>query len=168
MKTATLTPGRWVYHCPCGYVSCSGIVFRRDPKWLLWCPSCRQWGGKYEKVMEERLEFGSNPNNVLNCEYVPMIRLAHPVRNAVGAVKKIYLRGIYKGTAKVVFRDTLPVGKVHSGMTLPACGVSAEEFRIRLKRSCRDKAWINWETQEVDYIVLQYTKESKEPELFQK
>ena len=52
--------------------------------------------------MDERLEFEDNFNGKLNCRCFTTIRLYHPVRNAIGAVKQIYLKGIWKGNANIL------------------------------------------------------------------
>ena len=108
VKSVTLRPGRWVYVCPCGMRYVVGIVTSRNTRHhALYCFRCKQQTGKYIESMEERIDFTKNPNGVLNCGCFPLIRLADPLGNAVGSVKQIYLRGIYKGKAEVVSCDTL-------------------------------------------------------------
>ena len=100
--------------------------------------------------MDERLEFEENFNNKLNCTCFTTIRLHHPVRNAIGAVKQIYLKGVWKGNAKIMY----------------AAGLLPDECRRLIKSLYKNRPGINWETQPLDYILLEYLKESKEPSLF--
>ena len=52
--------------------------------------------------MDERIEFNDNPNGKLNCQFFPLIRLHNQIKNAVGSQKQIYLKGVYKGNAKIL------------------------------------------------------------------
>lgn len=88
VKSAKLTPGHWIYICPCG---CKYTVCRVDKtykKWMIYCFQCKVQTGKYYRVMDERLEFNENYNNKLNCNCFTTIRLHNPVQNAVGAIKQ--------------------------------------------------------------------------------
>ena len=84
VKSTTLTPGRWIYVCPCGFRYTVCRVVRTSNKWMVYCFKCKQQTGKYYKVMDERLEFEENFNGKLNCRCFTTIRLHHPVRNAIG------------------------------------------------------------------------------------
>ena len=66
VKSTTLTPGRWIYVCPCGFRYTVCRVVRTSNKWMVYCFKCKQQTGKYYKVMDERLEFEENFNNKLN------------------------------------------------------------------------------------------------------
>ena len=104
IKTVTLTPGTWVYVCPCGFETQAGRVFRRSSGWMVYCFKCKQQNGKYYQVMDERIEFNDNPNGKLNCQFFPLIRLHNQIKNAVGSQKQIYLKGVYKATAVSTLR----------------------------------------------------------------
>ena len=115
--------------------------------------------------MDERLEFEENFNNKLNCTCFTTIRLHHPVKNAIGAVKQIYLKGIWKGNAKIMHAVTLTLDRINLPMAKLDTGLLPEECR-RLIKSLNRRHPINWATQPLDYLVLEYIKESKEPTLF--
>ena len=55
--------------------------------------------------MDERLDFEENFNNKQNCTCFTTIRLHHPVKNAIGAIKQVYLKGVWKGNAKIMHAD---------------------------------------------------------------
>ena len=158
MLTATLTTGYWVYVCPCGCVSQVGYTPKKDNRYLRWCFSCQQWGGKYYQVMDEDLKFGTNPNNLLNCPVFPMIRLNHPVKNAVGSIKHVYIGGKFKGTAKIIYRKTYKATSIPPDLTILYGGCWPDLFVGNMKKQLKDKKWINWETQDLDYILLEYQK----------
>lgn len=162
VKTATLTPGRWIYVCPCGFRYTACRVVRTSGKWMVYCFKCKQQTGKYYKIMDERLEFEENFNNKLNCTCFTMIRLHHPVKNAIGAVKQIYL----KGNAKIMHAATLTLDRINLPMAKLDTGLMPEEYRRLIKSIYKHRPGINWETQLLDYLVLEYIKESKEPSLF--
>ena len=115
--------------------------------------------GRYRESMEERIDFTKNPNGVLNCGCFPLIRLASPLGNAVGSVKQIYLRGIYKGKAEVVSCDTLFLDEIRKAHAYLFMGEDTETVRKAIKRRYADRRGINWETQRVDFVVLRYVKE---------
>ena len=56
-------------------------------------------------------------------------------------------------------RINLPIAKLDTGL-LP------DECRRLIKSLYKNRPGINWETQPLDYILLEYLKESKEPSLF--
>ena len=66
VKSTTLTPGRWIYVCPCGFRYTVCRVDKKDNRWMIYCFKCKQSNGKYYKVMDERLEFEDNFNKIVN------------------------------------------------------------------------------------------------------
>ena len=165
-KSVTLDPGRWAYVCPCGFPTRSVFVPRRESKWLCYCFHCKQSNGKYYKVMDERLEFGTNPNGVLLCGCFPMVRLHHPVRNVIGAVKQIYLKGVWRGNARIVWSEQLTLDGITNSIARLCSGLDAETYRRKIRESLRGRPGINWATQQLDFLVLEYIKETREPKLF--
>ena len=160
VKSVTLRPGRWVYVCPCGMRYVVGIVTSRNTRHhALYCFRCKQQTGKYRESMEERIDFTKNPNGVLNCGCFPLIRLASPLGNAVGSLKQIYLRGIYKGKAEVVSCDTLFLSEIRKAHAYLFMGEDTEMVRKAIKRRYADRKGINWETQRVDFVVRRDVKE---------
>ena len=166
VKSATLTPGRWIYVCPCGFRYTVSRVVRTSGGWMAYCFKCKQQTGKYYKVMDERLEFEENYNNKLNCDCFTTIRLHHPVKNAIGAIKHVYLKGVWKGDAKIMYAATIRLDQINRTMSKLDTGLLPEECRRLIKSLYKHRPGINWETQQLDYILLEYIKESKEPSLF--
>ena len=166
VKSTTLTPGRWIYVCPCGFRYTVCRVVRTSNKWMVYCFKCKQQTGKYYKVMDERLEFEENFNGKLNCRCFTTIRLHHPVRNAIGAVKQIYLKGIWKGNAKILQASTITLDRINLPMAKLDSGLMPEECRRLIRNLYRNRPGINWEVQQLDYLLLEYINESKEPKLF--
>ena len=166
VKSATLTPGRWIYVCPCGFRYTVSRVVRTSGKWMSYCFKCKQQTGKYYKVMDERLEFEENYNNKLNCDCFTTIRLHHPVKNAIGAIKHVYLKGVWKGDAKIMYAATIRLDQINRTMSKLDTGLLPGECRRLIKSLYKHRPGINWETQQLDYILLEYIKELKEPSLF--
>lgn len=102
VKSATLTPGYWIYVCPCDFQYSVCRVDKTEGKWLVYCFKCKQSNGKYHKIMVERIEFSKNWNGKLNGDSFTTMRLHDPVKYCVGAVKQIYLKGIWKGNARII------------------------------------------------------------------
>ncbi len=116
--------------------------------------------------MEERIEYKTNPNGTLNCDCFPMIRLAHPIRNAVGSVKQIYLGGVWKGNARIEYTTLVRLDQITAPMSLWLAGVEPERLRRSIREAHKNRPGINWESQQLDFIVLRYLAESREPHLF--
>lgn len=116
--------------------------------------------------MDERMEFSENYNNKLNCTCFTTVRLHAPIQNAIGAVKQIYLKGVWKGNARVIHAATITLDRINLPMAKLDAGLSPDELCRLLKACYRNRPGINWETQPLDYLVLEYIKESKEPTLF--
>lgn len=166
VKSVTLTPGRWIYVCPCGFRYTVCRVDRKEGKWMVYCFKCKKSNGKYHRVMEERMEFNENCNNKLNCNCFTTIRLHAPIQNAVGAVKQVYLKGVWKGNAKIVHAATIRLDQINLPMAKMDAAMLPEDLRRLLKACYKNRPGINWDTQLLDYMVLEYQKESKEPTLF--
>ena len=112
--------------------------------------------------MDERLEFEENFNGKLNCTCFTTIRLHHPVKNAIGTVKQVYLKGIWK----IMHAATLTLDRINLPMAKLDTGLMPEECRRLIRNLYKHRPGINWETQQLDYLVLEYIRESKEPTLF--
>ena len=166
VKSVTLTPGRWVYVCPCGFQTIAGPVYKTTNKYACYCFKCKQQTGKYYRVMDERIDFDFNPNGKLNCQCFMILRLHNPIKWALGAIKLIYLKGIFKGSAMVVENCTIPYDRISRFIAKLDCAGLAEDSRRMLKELYKDRPGIDMEKQEIDLVVLEYMKGSKEPELF--
>lgn len=116
--------------------------------------------------MDERIEFNENYNNKLNSTCFTSIRLHNPIRNAIGSIKQIYLKGVWKGNAKIMDAKPIRMDQINLFIAKLDCGLHPEECR-RLIRTCyKNQPGINWDTQLIDLCLLEYCKESKEPTLF--
>ena len=116
--------------------------------------------------MDERLEFEDNFNNKLNCQCFTTIRIHQPVRNAIGAVKQVYLKGVWKGNARIIHATTITMDRINLPMAKLDSGLMPEECRRLIRNLYRNRPGINWEAQQLDYLLLEYINESKEPKLF--
>ena len=101
--------------------------------------------------MDERLEFEDNFNNKLNCQCFTTIRIHQPVR---------------KGNARIIHATTITMDRINLPMAKLDTGLSLEECQRLIKSLYKNRPGINWKTQPLDYMVLEYVKESKEPSLF--
>ena len=166
VRSVTLAPGTWVYVCPCGFRYRAARVARASGQHACYCFKCKSQEGKHYKVMDERIEYKRNPNGTLNCECFPLLRLAHPVRNAVGAVKRIYLAGVWKGDARVEHVATVTLDGITPAMSLWLAAVEPEALRRSVREAYKSRPGIDWRTQPLDFMVLRFLKESREPTLF--
>lgn len=72
-----------------------------------------------------------------------------------------------RGNAKIIAIERMRIDGITPVLSHLAAGITPEEFRQKLRLQCRNRPGINWETQELDYLVLEYVRESREPKLFQ-
>lgn len=164
-KVVTLTAGRWIFVCPCGFPYIAMRLTRTNRKVGLYCFKCKREIGKYYKIMDERLDFLENWNGKLNCQCFTTIRLHNPIKNCVGAVKQIYLKDRYKGDAKVMHCVPLTLDKINLSMAKLDSGLLPDELRAKIRERYKNHR-PNWTTQLVDYMLLEYIRDSKEPTLF--
>lgn len=165
-KSVNLTPGYWIYVCPCGCQYSVSRVARKTEKYFVYCFACKQQNGKYYRVMIERIEFTTNWNGKLNCNSFTTMRLHNPVKYCVGAIKQIYLQGVWKGNAKIIEVRRIYLREINRFIAKLDTGLSPEDCRQLFRTMYKNRPGINWETQLIDLCLLEYTKESKEPELF--
>ena len=165
-RTVSLTPGRWIYVCPCGFRYTACRVERTEKKWMVYCFKCKQQTGKYHKVMDERLEFSENRNGKLRGGSFTAIRLHDPVKYCVGAVKHIYLKGVWMGDARIIDVRRIRLSDVNLFVSMLEAGLRPEECRATIRAMYRSRPGIDWKTQLLDLCLLEYTKESREPRLF--
>jgi hypothetical protein len=139
VKSATLTPGYWIYVCPCDFQYSVCRVDKTEGKWLVYCFKCKQSNGKYHKIMVERIEFSKNWNGKL--------------------------KGIWKGNARIIDVKRIHLSDINLFVSKLDMGLSAEDCRQALRAMYKHRP-VNWETQLIDLCLLEYLKESKEPGLF--
>ena len=158
VKSATLTPGRWIYVCPCGFRYTASRVVRTSGKWMVYCFKCKQQTGKYYQIMDERLEFEENFNGKLNCTCFTTIRLHHPVMNAIGTVKQVYLKGIWKGNAKIMHAATLTLDRIKAKYPkLPMMLCSGGSGRIDYEAlQYFTEFWASDNTDPIQRLFIQY------------
>lgn len=106
-KCVQLSVGWWIYVCPCGFRYLPALVTSPRQKMAVYCFKCKQSVGKYHRIMEQNLEFTTNWNNKLNCECFTTFRRHDPTRYVHNAVYNIYLKGVFKGKAKLVDLRTI-------------------------------------------------------------
>lgn len=116
--------------------------------------------------MDERLEFNNNSNGKINCNSFTVIRLHDPRKYCVGAVKRIYLKGVWKGDAKIIELRSLTLAQLNPFITKLDSGLMPDQYRRFLREHYKNRPGINWDTQLVDFCLLEYIQESKEPQLF--
>jgi hypothetical protein len=115
--------------------------------------------------MDERLDFNENWNGKLNCQCFTTIRLHNPIKNCVGAIKQIYLKDRYKGDAKIMHVSRITLDQINLPMAKLDSGLLPDELRAKLRELYKSHR-PNWNTQPLDFLVLEYLKDSKESRLF--
>ena len=76
------------------------------------------------------------------------------------------LKGVWKGNARIIHATTITMDRINLPMAKLDTGLSLEECQRLIKSLYKNRPGINWKTQPLDYMVLEYVKESKEPSLF--
>lgn len=115
--------------------------------------------------MDERLDFSQNWNNKLGCSSFTAIRLHNPRKYCAGARMNIYLKNYWKGTATVLQVETATLGNINERIARQDTDLTAEEFRRLIRTMYKNRPGIDWDTQQLDILLLRYDKESKEPTL---
>lgn len=159
-------PGKWIFVCPCGFRYWAMILDRKCTKVGAFCDYCKTSKGKYYPVMEKDLEFTTNWNNKLNCDCFTTIRLHNPIKYCLGATFKVYLKGRYKGRAKLVDVRSVTIDQINNFISYIDTGYNAEECRKIIRTIYKQKRAINWKTQLFDFCLLEYDKNEREPQLF--
>lgn len=165
-KSVALMPGCWIYVCPCGFQYTVSRVAKKGGKHAIYCLKCKQQAGKYYRVMTERIEFTQNWNGKLNCNSFTTMRLHNPVKYCIGSTKQVYLKGVWKGDAKIIDVRRIHLSDINLFTAKLDMGIPVEECRQVLRTMYKNRPGINWETQLIDFCLLEYCKESKEPTLF--
>lgn len=158
-------PGRWIFVCPCGFRYTVMTLDRKCTKVGAFCDYCKTNRGRHYMVTEQNLEFTTNWNNKLNCKSFTTIRLHNPVKYCIGATFKVYLKGVYKGCAKVLDVKRFTIKDINNYVSYLDTGYSPDECRRIIKEMYKKKP-IDWNTQLFDFCLLQYSKNEKEPNLF--
>lgn len=114
---------------------------------------------------KQRLEFEQNWNNKLNCSSFTTIRLHNPRKYCVDAVMSVYLKGIWKGDAKVIDVKTISLDQVNNYISLLDLGLPPDRAKETIRSLYKKQPYVNWQTQQLDLVLLEYIKDSKEPKL---
>lgn len=62
--------------------------------------------------------------------------------------------------------STITLGQINRTMAKLDTGLLPDECRRLIRNLYKNRPGINWETQQLDYLLLEYLRESKEPSLF--
>lgn len=116
--------------------------------------------------MFDRLEFEENYNNKLNCNSFMVVDLHNPIRYPVGTVRHIYLKGVYKGDARILTSKVIRFSHLNPFITKLATGKDVDET-IRIVKNKNKNKWIDWNKADICIVLFEYIKESREPKLFQ-
>lgn len=114
---------------------------------------------------KQRLEFEQNWNNKLNCNSFTTIRLHDPRKYCIDAVMSVYLKGIWKGDAKVIDVKTISLDQMNNYISLLDLGLCPDKAKETIRSLYKKQPYVNWQTQQLDLVLLGYIKDSKEPKL---
>ena len=80
VKSVTLTPGYWIYVCPCGFQYSVSRVTKKEGKWMIYCFKCKEQTGKYYKVMTE---LNSHKTGTGNLIVTHLLRCGYTIRSNI-------------------------------------------------------------------------------------
>lgn len=115
--------------------------------------------------MEQNLDFSYNWNNKLSGKCFTTIRLHNPLKYCVGNVLNVTLKLQPRGRVKILRVTTFTIDKINDYIACLDTGYPAEECKKMLKEMYKNKG-VNWNTQLLDFCLLQYIDQGKEPRLF--
>lgn len=116
--------------------------------------------------MELELNFTENLNNKLNCNHFTIMRRHNPIKYCVGAIFRVHLNGKYKGRAKIIGVRSFELDKITDFVSYLDMGCRAEVCRAKIKQAYKKYPYIKWETELLDFCLLEYDKKECEPQLF--
>lgn len=116
--------------------------------------------------MDENLNFDENYNGKLNCVCFTTFRLHDQVQNAVGAKKQVYLKGVFKGEAKIMSVSTMRLDQINVWASKLDAGMLPGAFCKLIKELYKDRRNINWDYQLMDFLLLEYCRDGREPGFF--
>lgn len=114
------------------------------------------------------LNFNYNWNTKLRCRNFTALRLRNDAKYYSGARLNITLQGFQKGVAKVIDVKYLTLDKVNEWIARLDTGYSAHECRELIKTMYKNKPQINWKTQELAYVLLEWENQEGMEYLFEK
>jgi hypothetical protein len=103
-----------------------------------------------------KLDFSYNWNNKLRCRTFTTIRLKNGKKYYPGACFEVCLQGYPKGKAKVVDVKTMKLKDISNWIAYLDTGYTALETMDIIKKMYKNKPYINWDTQELSYVLLAF------------
>ena len=116
--------------------------------------------------MEQKLEFSYNWNNKLNNLAFSTLRLRNDNRYFKGARFQVYLKGTFKGTAKVEAVNHFTIDKITEFVARIDTGYSASECRKIIREMHKNNPRIDWKTQQLAFSLLVYEEKKEMNDLF--
>jgi len=116
--------------------------------------------------MEQKLEFSYNWNNKLNNTAFSTLRLRDDRTYFKGARFDVYLKGVFKGKAKVEAVNHFTIDKITEFVARIDTGYSASECRKIIREMYKNRPGINWETQQLAFSLLVYEGKEEMNDLF--
>lgn len=117
--------------------------------------------------MEDNLIFTNNWNNKLNCKCFTTLRLHNQQKYYRGAIKNVMLKDVSKGKAVIVGVQSFMLSQVSEYVARIDTGLNAKECQQMIKSMYKKYAHINWNVQLLDFVLLEYERREKEPNLFE-
>lgn len=111
------------------------------------------------------LEFKYNYNNKLRCKVFTSLRLPNP-KLRVGAKFDITLGGYRKGLAKIISVDRIRGGELKLEQAKIDTGFNVIETMQILKNLYKDRPCIDWETQELVLLYLEWEGQERMSDIF--
>jgi hypothetical protein len=113
----------------------------------------------------QKLNFERNYNNKLRCRVFTSLRLPHE-KLKVGARFEITLGGYYKGTAKIIGVDHIRGGELPFLKAKLDTGFDVKETMQILKDCYKNRPCINWATQELTLLYLEWEGQERMSDIF--
>jgi len=114
----------------------------------------------------KKLSFQYNWNNKLRCRCFTTLRLRNDEKYYKGAVYEVDLQGYPKGKAKAVDVKYLTLDKINEWIARLDTGYTAKETRELIRKTYKNKPHIDWNTQQLSYIILAWKDQEKMLDMF--
>ncbi|NDW10467.1 hypothetical protein [Dysgonomonas sp. 520] len=115
----------------------------------------------------DKLDFGYNWNNKLRNRCFTTLRLRNDAKYYKGARFEVLLQGYPKGKAKVVDIKHIRLDHINEWIARIDTGYSARETKDVIKKMYKNKPQIDWNTQQLSYLLLAWEDQEKIPDLFE-
>lgn len=114
----------------------------------------------------DTLNFTYNWNTKLRGKSFTTIRLRNDAKYYKGAVLSVALQNYPKGKAKVIDVKYLTIDKISEWIARLDTGYSAKECKDLIKAMYKNKPLINWQTQQLAYVLLAWENQEGMDNLF--